>query len=88
MAAFLKARTLGATDGFAKILVTHDSATILGFSAIGPGAGELLPVIQLATKQTLPYTATLELVTTHPTLNEGLVALLGSIPPIAKSAES
>ena len=35
MAAFLKTRTLDATEGFAKVLVAKDSDEILGFSAIG-----------------------------------------------------
>jgi pyruvate/2-oxoglutarate dehydrogenase complex dihydrolipoamide dehydrogenase (E3) component len=80
MAAFLKTRTLGSTVGFAKLLVAQNSDVILGFSAIGPGAGELLPVIQLAMKKDIPYTDIADLVITHPTLSEGLVALCGSVP--------
>jgi pyruvate/2-oxoglutarate dehydrogenase complex dihydrolipoamide dehydrogenase (E3) component len=80
MGVFLKTRTLGATEGFAKVLVAKDSDVILGFSAIGPGAGELLPVIQLAMKKNLPYSDIADLVITHPTLSEGLVALLSSVP--------
>ena len=80
MAAFLKTRTLGSTGGFAKLLVAQNSDVILGFSAIGPGAGELLPVIQLAMKKDIPYTDVADLVITHPTLSEGLVALCGSVP--------
>jgi pyruvate/2-oxoglutarate dehydrogenase complex dihydrolipoamide dehydrogenase (E3) component len=80
MGAFLKTRTLGASEGFAKVLVAKDSDVILGFSAIGPGAGELLPVIQLAMKKGLPYSDIADLVITHPTLSEGLVALLSSVP--------
>ena len=81
MAAFLKTRTLGSTEGFAKLLVAQDSDIILGFSAIGSGAGELLPVIQLAMKKDLPYTDIGDLVITHPTLSEGLVPLCGAVPP-------
>lgn len=79
MAAFLKTRTLGAMEGFAKVLVAQGSDIILGFSAIGQGAGELLPVVQLAMKRALPYTDIAELVITHPTLSEGLIALSGSV---------
>jgi pyruvate/2-oxoglutarate dehydrogenase complex dihydrolipoamide dehydrogenase (E3) component len=76
---FLKTRTLGETSGFAKVLVADDD-TILGFTALGPGAGELLPVVQLAMKRGLPYTDIAEMVITHPTLSEGLVFLFSGVP--------
>ena len=79
MAGFLKTRTLGETTGFAKTLIGEDD-TILGFTALGIGAGELLPVVQLAMKRSLPYTDIAELVITHPTLNEGLVYLFSAVP--------
>ena len=79
MMAFLRTRTLGETTGFAKALIAQDD-TILGLTTIGPGAGELLPVVQLAMKKKLPYTDIAELVITHPTLSEGLVALFGAVP--------
>jgi pyruvate/2-oxoglutarate dehydrogenase complex dihydrolipoamide dehydrogenase (E3) component len=79
MMGFLKTRTLGQTTGFAKALIAEDD-TILGFTALGVGAGELLPVVQLAMKRELPYTDITELVITHPTLNEGLVFLFSGVP--------
>ncbi|KAK0105450.1 hypothetical protein ONS96_004837 [Cadophora gregata f. sp. sojae] len=54
MAGFLKTRTLGNTAGFAKALIANDD-TILGFTVLGLGAGELLPVVQLAMKKGLSY---------------------------------
>lgn len=81
MLAFLRTRTLGPGDseGFAKALIADDD-TILGFSAVGPGVGELLPVVQLAMKKHLPYSDLAELIITHPTLSEGLVALFSAVP--------
>jgi pyruvate/2-oxoglutarate dehydrogenase complex dihydrolipoamide dehydrogenase (E3) component len=79
MMGFLKTRTLGETKGFAKALIADDD-TILGFTALGVGAGELLPAVQLAMKRGLPYTDITELVITHPTLNEGLVFLFSGVP--------
>ena len=79
MAMFLKTRTLGETTGFAKTLIAEDD-TILGFTALGVGAGELLPVVQLVMKRGLPYTDISDLVITHPTLNEGLVYLFSGVP--------
>ena len=80
MMAFLRTRTLGETTGFAKLLVSEEDDKILGFSVIGSGAGELLPVVQLAMKKGLPYTDIAELVITHPTLNEGLTGLFNAVP--------
>ncbi|KAG8533258.1 uncharacterized protein KY384_002041 [Bacidia gigantensis] len=76
---FLKTRTINRTDGFAKALIGEDDQ-ILGFAALGQGTGELLPVVQLAMKQGLPYTSIAELVLTHPTLSEGLVYLFSAVP--------
>ncbi|USP78590.1 Dihydrolipoyl dehydrogenase [Curvularia clavata] len=83
MAAFLRTRTMGATRGFAKALVSATDDTILGFTALGPRAGEMLPVVQLAMTSGLPYTSIADLIVTHPTMNEGLVSLFGSVPPRA-----
>ncbi|KAH7122403.1 FAD-dependent pyridine nucleotide-disulfide oxidoreductase [Dendryphion nanum] len=80
MAAFLRTRTMDATDGFAKALVSTSNDTILGFTALGPRAGELLPVVQLAMAHGLPYTSLSELIITHPTMNEGLLGLFGKVP--------
>jgi pyruvate/2-oxoglutarate dehydrogenase complex dihydrolipoamide dehydrogenase (E3) component len=80
MGNFLRTRTMGASDvGFAKALVGDDDS-ILGFTALGPSAGELLAVVQLAMKRGLPYTDISELIITHPTMNEGLTSLFGNVP--------
>lgn len=82
---FLRTRTLGVdgeTGGFAKVLVQHeaDGDLVLGFTALGPGAGELLPVVQLAMKLGASYREIADLIIVHPTLCEGLVDLFRSIP--------
>jgi pyruvate/2-oxoglutarate dehydrogenase complex dihydrolipoamide dehydrogenase (E3) component len=79
MAAFLRTRTLGDSRGFAKVLVEEEGDKILGFTALGLGAGELLPVVQLAMKLGVSYREIAELVIVHPTFNEGLVGLFNSI---------
>ncbi len=78
MAAVLRTRTIGETEGFLKALIADDDR-ILGFTALGVGAGELLAPVQLAMSAGLPYTALRDLVVTHPTLTEGLVYLLSSV---------
>jgi pyruvate/2-oxoglutarate dehydrogenase complex dihydrolipoamide dehydrogenase (E3) component len=78
MEANLRARTLSETRGFVKALVEADSDRILGFTAFGVGAGEILAAVQIAMIAGLPYTALRDAVLTHPTLVEGLIALFSS----------
>src|ERR1700688_1410259 len=74
----LRARTLAETRGFVKALVEADSDRILGFTAFGVGAGEVLAAVQIAMIAGLPYTALRDAVLTHPTLVEGLISLFSS----------
>jgi pyruvate/2-oxoglutarate dehydrogenase complex dihydrolipoamide dehydrogenase (E3) component len=78
MAAVLRTRTSGETEGFLKALIGNDDR-VLGFTALGVGAGELLAPVQLVMSAGLPYTALRDLIVTHPTLTEGLVYLFSSI---------
>jgi len=78
MEANLRARTLSETRGFVKALVEADSDRVLGFTAFGVGAGEILAAVQVAMIAGLPYTALRDAVLTHPTLTEGLITLFSS----------
>jgi pyruvate/2-oxoglutarate dehydrogenase complex dihydrolipoamide dehydrogenase (E3) component len=80
MEAVLRARTLSETRGFMKALVSHNSDEILGFTAVGPHAGEIMAVVQTAMMGKLPYTALRDAVFTHPTMAEGLGPLFGRVP--------
>ena len=80
MAADLRTRTLSETRGFMKALVENDSDRILGFTAFGVDAGEIMAPVQVAMIAALPYVALREAILTHPTLTEGLVALFSSAP--------
>jgi pyruvate/2-oxoglutarate dehydrogenase complex dihydrolipoamide dehydrogenase (E3) component len=74
----LRARALSETRGFVKALVAADSDRILGFTAFGVGAGEILATVQIAMIAGLPYTVLRDAVLTHPTLVEGLIPLFSS----------
>ena len=63
-----------------KTLVGADSDRILGFTAFGVGAGEILATVQVAMIAGLPYIALRDAVLTHPTLVEGLTPLFSSVP--------
>jgi pyruvate/2-oxoglutarate dehydrogenase complex dihydrolipoamide dehydrogenase (E3) component len=84
----LRARTLSETRGFVKALVQADSDRILGFTAFGAGAGEILATVQIAMTAGLPYTALRDTVLTHPTLVEGLIHLFSSTASTHKVVET
>ena len=82
MAAVLRARALGETRGFLKALVDTHSDRILGFTAFGVEAGELIAVVQTAMLTGAPYTMLRDAVVTHPTIAEGLNVLFYQEPQL------
>jgi pyruvate/2-oxoglutarate dehydrogenase complex dihydrolipoamide dehydrogenase (E3) component len=84
----LRARTLSETRGFLKALVDAHTEGILGFTAFGVGAGEIMGAVQIAMVAELPYTAVLNAALAHPTLVEGLTALFSSIPSTAVDSDT
>jgi pyruvate/2-oxoglutarate dehydrogenase complex dihydrolipoamide dehydrogenase (E3) component len=80
----LRARTLSETRGFVKALVEADSDRILGFTAFGVGAAEIMSAVQIAMNAGLPYPALRDTILTHPTLVEGLTPLFSSAPVDSK----
>ena len=88
MTAVLRAHTLSETRGFLKALVETDGDRILGFSAFGFDAGEIMSGVQIAMIAGLPYTALRDAILAHPTLLEGLGPLFSSVPSMPKSANA
>ena len=80
MAAVLRTRTLSEPRGFLKMLVAADSDQILGFTAFGAEASELMAAVQVAMIGQLPYTMLRTGIFTHPTAAEGLTTLLSGTP--------
>jgi pyruvate/2-oxoglutarate dehydrogenase complex dihydrolipoamide dehydrogenase (E3) component len=80
MQAVLRARTLSETRGFMKALVSQETDEILGFTAVGAHAGEVIAAVQTAMMGKLPYTMLRDAVFTHPTMAEGLGPLFGEVP--------
>lgn len=78
--AILRTRTLGETRGFWKVVVGATDDRILGFTAFGVGAGEMLAPVQVAMMAGLPYPALREMIFTHPTISEGFVPVLSALP--------
>jgi len=80
MADVLRAVTLGETRGFLKMLIAADSDEILGFTAFGAEASELMVAVHVAMIGRMPYTTLRSGIFAHPTAGEGLNALLGGTP--------
>lgn len=87
MANILRSRKLSETRGFLKALVKEDDR-ILGFSAVGVGAGEILAAVQLAMSAGLSCYALRDLILTHPTISEGFVPLFSAIPALERTGQA
>jgi pyruvate/2-oxoglutarate dehydrogenase complex dihydrolipoamide dehydrogenase (E3) component len=72
--------TLSERRGFMKTLIDADSDRILGFTAFGPEAGELMGTVQLAMLAGQPYTLLRDAMFAHPTMTEGLKGLFMAVP--------
>jgi len=76
----LRTEATDETDGFMKVLVGANDDRILGFTMIGPEAGEVMAAIQTAMLAELPYTRLRDAVIAHLTVAEGLGPLFGNVP--------
>jgi pyruvate/2-oxoglutarate dehydrogenase complex dihydrolipoamide dehydrogenase (E3) component len=81
MSFVLRTRTTAETRGFMKALLDAQTDRILGFTMIGPEAGEVMAVVQTAMLAGLPYTGLRNAILAHPTMAEGLNALFSQLPP-------
>lgn len=85
MTAVLRTHTLSEPRGFMKCLVDSSTDRILGFSAFGVNAAEVMGVVQLAIIAGVPYTSLRDAIFTHPTMVEGLNVLFSKPPLLAKN---
>jgi pyruvate/2-oxoglutarate dehydrogenase complex dihydrolipoamide dehydrogenase (E3) component len=81
MAEVLRTRALSEPRGFVKALIGPDDR-IVGFTAFGAEASELMAVAQTAMVGGIPYTVLRDAIWTHPTMAEGLGVLFAK-PPVA-----
>lgn len=79
MAMIFRAQTLSETRGFVKALIGRDDR-ILGFTAFGAEASEMMAVVQTAMLGGMPYTVLRDAIWTHPTTAEGLIGLFSNPP--------
>ena len=88
VAAVLRTRTIDENLGFMKALIETNGNRILGFTMIGPEAGEVMAAVQMAMLAGLPYTAVRDVILTHPTMAEGLNSLFSSVKEANAGAPS
>jgi pyruvate/2-oxoglutarate dehydrogenase complex dihydrolipoamide dehydrogenase (E3) component len=88
MNSVLRARTIGETRGFMKALIDARSDRILGFTMLGSGAGEVIATVQSAMLAGLAYTGLRDAILTHPTMAEGLGALLAGVPTMTETTRA
>jgi pyruvate/2-oxoglutarate dehydrogenase complex dihydrolipoamide dehydrogenase (E3) component len=81
MAMVLRTHALSERRGFMKALIGADDR-ILGFTAFGAEASELMAVAQTAMLGGIPYTVLRDTIWPHPTAAEGLLGLFASPPAV------
>ena len=85
MTAVLRTHTTGETTGSMKVLVESVGDRILGFTMIGPEAGEVIAAVQTAMLCGLPYMLFRDAILTHPSMAEGLNALFASSAALSQN---
>jgi pyruvate/2-oxoglutarate dehydrogenase complex dihydrolipoamide dehydrogenase (E3) component len=88
MSDVLRTQTIAETHGFMKGLVDAQSDRILGFTMLGPEAGEVMAVVQTAMLAGMPYPGLRDAILTHPTMAEGLGSLFANVPPKATQSRA
>jgi pyruvate/2-oxoglutarate dehydrogenase complex dihydrolipoamide dehydrogenase (E3) component len=84
MANVLRTHTIAEPRGFMKMLIGKDSDEIIGFTAFGVEASELMAAVQTAMVGGRPFTTLRDAIFAHPTMSEGLIYLLGQVESKAR----
>jgi pyruvate/2-oxoglutarate dehydrogenase complex dihydrolipoamide dehydrogenase (E3) component len=84
MTAVMRGYAISEKRGFMTALVGDDDR-ILGFTAFGAHAGEVMSAVQLAIIAGIPYTAIRDAVLAHPTVTEGLIPLFSATPAASRA---
>ncbi len=77
-----RAKELGETLGFMKVVVDTETKRILGAALLGVGGDEVVHSLTDLMYADAPYTVALRAVHIHPTVSELIPTLLGSLKPL------
>ena len=82
MSRISRAKEMGETLGFAKLLVDGDTDKILGAAILGPGGDEIINMFAAYMYSGLPCTAYRKSVLVHPTISELMPWILDTLEPV------
>jgi len=85
MSQISRAKEMGETKGFAKLLVDADTDLILGASILGPGGDEIINMFAAIMKSGIPCLSYREVVLVHPTVSELMPWILDGLKEIESS---
>lgn len=85
LAASGRAATLGASDGFTRVVIDRSSDRVVGVHVVGPHASELIAEAALAIEMVASPDDLLGTIHPHPTLSEGIHMALAQSPTAVAS---
>lgn len=74
-----RAKVANQTQGYMKALIDRKTKQIIGFTAFGIDAGNIMAVVQMAMAADLTYDRVRDFVFAHPTMPEGLIDLFTTV---------
>jgi len=86
MASISRAKEMGETHGFVKVLVDADTDRLLGASVLGVGGDEVVNLFALAMSAGLTTAEFRRAVLVHPTVSELMPWVLAALKPVAPKA--
>lgn len=82
MSKISRAREMGETRGFAKLLVDADTDQVLGASVLGPGGDEIINMFAAIMHSRIPCREYRKVVLVHPTVSELMPWVLDGLKPV------
>lgn len=82
MSKISRAKEMGETKGFAKLLVDGDTDLVLGASVLGPGGDEIINMFAAIMHSQIPCREYRKVVLVHPTVSELMPWVLDGLKPV------
>ena len=82
MSKISRAKEMGETKGFAKLLVDGDTDLVLGASVLGPGGDEIINMFAAIMHSEIPCREYRKVVLVHPTVSELMPWVLDGLEPV------
>lgn len=82
MSRISRAKEMGETNGFAKLIVDQETDLILGAAILGPGGDEIVNMFAAIMHSQIPCKSYREVVLVHPTVSELMPWVLDGLKPV------